>query len=201
MALVSLDTMVMIWALRKTADPGQEYRLAEAARLLEWLESEKHRVMLSANAVAEYLTGLDEAGRLSALASIPRGFHVQPFDMPAAAIAAKIQTDSDLKKIAKAAKIHYQCLKSDVAIIASSISAKAEFFITEDVGFKSINDGRILVKSMSEVVKIKESVAMQTSPYRHRDLFENQQDPPTTANPVTPPTVLAAPSDDDLADL
>lgn len=155
MALVCFDTMVMVWAIRKTATPGQEPRIAEAAKLVEWVDSEKHRVILTAHAVSEYLTGLDEAGRKKELAALQRAFFIQPFDAQASEIAAKIQTDVDIKKHAKTTGKHYQCVKADVAIIASAIAGRASYFITEDTDFQEINDGRILVKTISEAVQIK----------------------------------------------
>lgn len=165
MALISLDTQVMIWAIRKSADPGQEFRLAPAAKLIEWADREKHRILLPAHAVGEYLTGLNDAERANELAVLQRRFHIQPFDAPAAAIAAKLQTEHQWKTIGKSAGVSRQCIKADIAIIASSIVGKASMLIVEDNDshFKSLNGGLIIVKTMSEAVEVAERQEPQAS--------------------------------------
>lgn len=151
MALVSLDTMVMGWMLRKTATSGQEYRIIEAEKLLQWIETEKHKVILTATAVGEYLVGLDASQRKRELSSLQKNFHIQPYDAAAAALAAEIQTNVNIKAISAGSPGLYQCVKADVEIIATSIVGQASYFISCDDHFKKINAGRILSKTTGEI--------------------------------------------------
>ena len=150
MALVSLDTMVLVWALRKTATPGQEYRLQEAENLLTWITQFGHKILIAAPAAGEYLTGLTDSERASAFQVLSKHYFVKPFDLAAAALAAQIQTNLDMKAFASGNQIPYPRLKTDTEIIATSIIGTAAYFITEDTALKTVHAGSMVVKTMKE---------------------------------------------------
>lgn len=89
---VCLDTCVLIYALGGIRK-GHAQRTGlerEAIAHLHDLDKTGESLMLPAPALSEYLMGVDEANQDATSAAIMRQFEVAPFDIPAAARAAKL---------------------------------------------------------------------------------------------------------------
>ena len=51
--VITIDTMSLIWCVKKKATPGQEQRLKDAERFLRWVESAGHKIQLTSTVAGE----------------------------------------------------------------------------------------------------------------------------------------------------
>ena len=152
--IITFDTMVAIWCVRKRASVGQEFRLPVAQKLLQQIDADKERLILTAPVVSEYLCGFDDDAMAEELRVLRSRFFIHPFDVKAAAIAAKLTTNKELiKSIQQEFGISRQPVKADIAIIASAISGKASVLISDEPRVKKAAQGLIMVKTMDEFIR------------------------------------------------
>jgi DNA-binding NarL/FixJ family response regulator len=88
------------------------------------------------------------------LSVLARGFLLAPFDVKAAAIAAKISRDRELLQSLKTQENRTRiCIKADINIVASAIAAGATSLVTEDSGIHKIVErfGSIVAVRLPEV--------------------------------------------------
>lgn len=153
--VVSFDTMVLIWGVKRVAKEGQEHMIDRTVRFLDWLTAERHVVYLTTQALAEYLGGFTEPGERDAqLAELEKFMPIQPFDVRAASIAAELlANDAIIKGIQKEYGVTRQVVKADIAIVASSIAAGAETLYSNDGKVKKAAQGRIIVRTIPDLPK------------------------------------------------
>ena len=149
--VISIDTMVAAWAVKKRATPGQESRLVMAEKFKKKLDGEGHRLILTSHVVGELLVGFSIDAAAKELLVLRKNFFIQAYDTKAAAIAARLISNTELVKwVRKETGFSRQIIKVDIAVIASAIVGNAVQLITDEKSFKALAQGEIIVKTMEE---------------------------------------------------
>ncbi|MGB2822129.1 MAG: PIN domain-containing protein [Phycisphaerae bacterium] len=128
--VVAVDSMVLVWGIRKT---GPEEKIRRARYLFSELEDDEAQVILPSVAVAEYITPLaspDE--RAQVVAAMGERFIISPFDANDAILAAQLYREGQARRKmgARGARV---CLRADSLIVATAKNHGAREFYTEDV--------------------------------------------------------------------
>ncbi|RIK72992.1 MAG: hypothetical protein DCC68_25625 [Planctomycetota bacterium] len=153
---VSVDAQILIWGVKGQATPNRVDMIVRAAHFFAQCRSGKTRIIVPAQALAEYLVGFDDESLQESLRLISEGFIIAPLDAKAAAIAGELQRDWDeLKGIISDFKEYgatKQTVKADINVIASSIASEATTLYTDEAEkFRRIAKGRILIKRLPEL--------------------------------------------------
>jgi hypothetical protein len=132
---VALDTMVLIWALRKDPKKGKltdhdAEMLRRSRILLRDLDEKKQIVILPAVAVAELLCPIDPKEHGKFIAVLTQRFFCPPFDIRAASLAAELWQYH--RGLPATEQISRTVLKADVLIISSAKVGGASTFYSHD---------------------------------------------------------------------
>ena len=114
--LVAIDTMVLVWGIRKEGGEEQKKR---AKWLFDRLHDEKAQILVPSVAVCEYVTPVEPEKRNEVIAALSSRFIIPPFDVRCAALAAQLFKDgkSTRKMDSPGAR---KCLRSDAFIITTA---------------------------------------------------------------------------------
>lgn len=155
MALICLDTNVVIWGILKECRNGEEIKLERAKSLIAQLAQSKDNILLPSIVVAETLAGVDNNYVNDANDFFHKHFMVIPFDMAAAKHYARLlQTKrphfyNPQKKMWDIPRREYN---ADCAIVATAISRKVDIIYSEDAHLTKIALGEpISVKTLPPV--------------------------------------------------
>lgn len=144
MSLVSLDTNILIWAIKKQASPGQEEMISKANNLLEHISRSNQRAMVSTIVVSELLMNVNPDSIPVMTSVIEKTFMVVPFDTQSAMMFARIwQEKNGAIEELKQSGIGRQQLKADCLIVASAIARKAICIYSNDKGLQKFAEGFI----------------------------------------------------------
>ena len=144
MSLVSLDTNILIWAIKKQASPGQEEMIPKANNLLERISRSNQRAMVSTIVVSELLMNVNPDSIPVMTSVIEKTFIVVPFDIQSAMMFARIwQEKNGAIEELKQSGIGRQQLKADCLIVASAIARKAICIYSNDKGLQKFAEGFI----------------------------------------------------------
>ena len=149
MSLVSLDTNILIWAIKEQASPGQEEMILRSKKLLEKIRKNRKRAMVSTIVVSEFLINVDPGLMPLTIDLIEKTFIVVPFDTQSAMMFARIWQEKNKSKIIEELKqsgIGRQQLKADCLIVASAVTRKATCIYSHDQGLKRFAEGFIPVQ-------------------------------------------------------
>jgi predicted nucleic acid-binding protein len=149
MSLVSLDTNILIWAIKEQASPGQEEMILRSKKLLEDIRKNRQRAMVSTIVVSEFLINVDPGLMPLTIDLIEKTFIVVPFDTQSAMMFARIWQEKNKSKIIEELKqsgIGRQQLKADCLIVASAVARKATCIYSHDQGLKRFAEGFIPVQ-------------------------------------------------------
>lgn len=138
--LLTFDTNVMIWAVQKVAKRGQEYRLQQAAALMDWIDRHGHNLVFIADVVSEFLVGDDESRRERLSDLLETRFAVLPFDTKAARIAAKLKSHPEFLKQFQQSGKSRACIKADVRIVATAVAHGVERVYSTDPDVRKFAD-------------------------------------------------------------
>jgi predicted nucleic acid-binding protein len=149
--MYSVDTNIMIWGIKRQAEPGQEEMIERAVSFFSDLATRQIRVAIPAQALAEFLIRYSsEDERRRSLHAIERGFVVAPLDGKAAIIAAELWPGTEqLDAIRGTHNVTRQIVKADINVIASAIAIGAtKLFSHEHERFRRIAGSRIIVEDL-----------------------------------------------------
>lgn len=125
--IVSLDSMVLAWGVRKKGRPED---LEKASNLFSQLEEDEAIIIISSIAAAEYVTQIQtDTERDNALAEISKSpFHIEPFDASDAAKAAGLWSfGKTARQMGKpGSRI---ALRADTLLVATASNRVRESFI------------------------------------------------------------------------
>jgi len=127
MSLVSLDTNILIWAIKEQASPGQEEMILRSKKLMEDIRKNRQRAMVSTIVVSEFLINVDPGLMPLTIDLIEKTFIVVPFDTQSAMMFARIW-------------------QADCLIVASAVARKATCIYSHDQGLKRFAEGFIPVQ-------------------------------------------------------
>ena len=127
--IVSLDTMTLVWGIRKE---GTADKVKHARYLFQHLEKDKAQILIPSIVVAEFVIPLNtRKEREEVIARMRDRFIIAPFDAKDAALAAELwregKKNREMKK--KGARVW---LKADALIIATAYGHGAQIFYTDD---------------------------------------------------------------------
>lgn len=128
MAVVCIDTHILIWGIQRFARSGQEEQKDRAHALLVQLEKEKAIIVVPSIVIGEFLFGLPIEQHPRFQDMISRRFVVVPYDLPAAMQFARIMREkktADEIEVLMGAGATRAALKADAMIIATALSVKA----------------------------------------------------------------------------
>jgi predicted nucleic acid-binding protein len=149
MKLVCLDTNVLIWGLKGEATIGQEIMIEKAQRFLEFLDTEKYKVLVPSVVVGELLQTVPLSIHQEMLQLFERNFIIGNFDLLAASNFAKIYQSK--KGIPSPDGKNRHGIKIDHQIIAIAISKDAECIYSHDEGLKKFAEGFVEVKEIPSI--------------------------------------------------
>lgn len=126
--IVAVDTMILIWGVRKDGDANQR---KHAAWLFKGLEDANAQIIVPSVALAEYLVLVDPQKHADAVAPLAKRFIIAPFDVKCAALAARlfVEGKQDREMSVQSAR---NLLKADSLIIATAAVHGARTFYSDD---------------------------------------------------------------------
>lgn len=145
-----IDANIFIWGIKKQASPGQEEMLKRAEYLFQWMDDNKHRVMIPSIVVAEILAPESLEKQTVILDLINKNFMTPEFDLRAASKYAHMLMNKieELKKVAQKENIELQKMKTDHLIIACAVANGANCIYTHDIGLKTFGQKYIEIKEL-----------------------------------------------------
>lgn len=156
MALVCIDTQILYWALIKIAPSSKPHIVSLATDFMQWIEKEKHDVIIPNIVVGELLIRVPPEKHLSVISQFQQNWRLVPFDTPASIKFAEIRRqhaiDNRLKDLLDPANGSTRAaLKADVMIVATAIVHGANVIYSDDTDIPKLSKGFIEAKSMSDV--------------------------------------------------
>lgn len=128
--IVALDTMTLIWGMRKKGDAAG---VKHAKYLFQTLEQEEDtQIVVPSVVIAEFVTPLkSNAERTEVVARMRERFLIAPFDAQDAILAADLwnrgKTSRQMKR--QGARV---CLRADAFIVATAYNHGEQVFYTDD---------------------------------------------------------------------
>lgn len=154
MSIVCFDTHVLIWGVKKEANPEQECKIEQAEYLIQKLQTESTSVIVPSVVLAEILCGVDPSKQAGFASALYSQFRIVPFDAPASAWYAKIWHGLGTEKrqqIREEEEITRKVLKADLMIVATAMARKAWCIYTEDQPLKRLAERHIEVSNLPKL--------------------------------------------------
>lgn len=148
-----LDTMILVWGVRRECTPGQEDRLQAADALFEQFENDGTRLLIPAPVLSEYLVRVPRSQWEDVLSVFKAEYIIGTYDAKAAMIAAELHTRrvETLKPEEIADLGGRRELKVDCQVVAVAMSNGADVLYSDDKGVKHIADNRIRVVRLADI--------------------------------------------------
>ena len=120
--------MTLIWGVRQEGTDDERNR---ARYLFQQLNEDDAQIIIPAVVVAEYLVPVAEKDRAKVASALSDRFRIVPFDVRSAALAARLFDDFKPNR-PKGRPGGRDLLKADAMIVASSKTAGARYFYSDD---------------------------------------------------------------------
>jgi len=157
MSIVSVDTNILIWGIKKSATQGQEHMIQRAIDFFNWLDEKKHKVIIPVPIITELLAPVDTDKHEAFLNVLHSKFRVVPVDEIAAVKCAEIwqakKDSEELKAYRTANKIARETMKYDFQIAAVAIVRGADCLYSHDAHMQKFVGDIITVKEMPIIPK------------------------------------------------
>ena len=157
MALVCVDTNILIWGVKKTATPGQEHMIDRAQRFLAILRVSDNIILVPDIVVGEYLLNIDPSDHRSHVLYLQDEFAIAPYNTLAARHFARIwhaNTTSGLLTELKQQDNPYisrRMLRADCMIIATAMAAGASELYSHDPGLRKFAENHIKAFDLPDI--------------------------------------------------
>lgn len=126
--VVAVDSMALVWGVRKQGPPGQ---LKRAKWLFELIDEERAHVIVPSICLAEYLTPLAEENHRNVIAALNERFMIPPFDMQCASLAASLFNQGKVSRTMSTDSSR-KVLRADSMIIAIAKIYGAKLLFSHD---------------------------------------------------------------------
>ena len=133
--LVAIDTMVLVWGVR---GEGTEEQVRRAARFYAHAEAEQWEVMVPSVVLAEYLFPVPTESQTQVVADVVERFHVFPFDVRCAAVAARLAAGRMTQEDRDGTRSDRRVIKADSQIVATAFVHGASVMYSEDRAFQNM---------------------------------------------------------------
>lgn len=152
MAIVCLDSQILIWAIKEEANRGQEEMIPRAQAFLKWLDDNDKKVIIPAPVITEILMPVPREKYETFLSVLHSKFRVVPFDEMAAIKCAELwqsrADDAMLKEYRKTFKIGKHHMKYDFQIVSIALIRQVECIYSHDPHLKTFAGNLISVRQM-----------------------------------------------------
>ena len=157
MALICLDSHVLIWGIKEHSQPDQQDMIARAKNYLEHLDDNGDRVLLPAIVVAEFMMRIPEEHHATFVNLMRKSFFPAPFDTAAAMAFSKVwrskKSTDEVQALIDDPAVRREELKADCMIVATAIAHKADAIITHDKKLAVFADGFIKCSEIPEIAR------------------------------------------------
>jgi len=144
--IVSVDTMTLVWGIRKDGTAQQTKR---ARWLFQALDDEESQIVIPSVSLSEYLTLVDSDKRSAVAQHMTERFIVAPFDVPSAVLAARLFNEERPKR--KGGKPNARkILRADCLIVATAASYGATTFFSADKDCRSMANQVMTAKDLPD---------------------------------------------------
>lgn len=152
MALVCLDSQIIIWGIKEVATEGQEMMIPRAKAFLKWLDDNDKKVIIPAPIITEILMPVPKENYEKLLRILHNKFRVVPFDEIAAIKCAEIwqnkSNDEHLKAYRKTHQIGKHHMKFDFQIVSIAVTRQAECIYSHDPHLRRFAGDMVSVREM-----------------------------------------------------
>lgn len=150
--IVSLDSQIFIWGIKKHASADQNEMIAIAKSFLKYLDDEQYQVVVPSPVLSELLIRIPPEKDAAFVELMQSQFAIAPFDTLAATKCAEMmrnyKSSEELQQYRKDHKITNATIKYDHQIVAISCVRDCKCIYSYDKGLKNFADGYIEVKEM-----------------------------------------------------
>lgn len=155
MSRACLDNHILIWGIRGVAEIGQEIMIRRAKALFDELEDQDAEILVPTVVVSEFLAGVPKSEHEELLRVLDRRFQLPPFDVRAAAVAARVWRDAAERNPHLRDQIREAFpgtskvkIKADIQILATSLARNADVLYTHDGALRMMGEGLIEVRGL-----------------------------------------------------
>ena len=153
MALVCIDTQILIWAIKEESEPDQKDMIRRAKELIDRLDKSNRKMLVPSVVVGEFLIKIPTETHQTIINLLQRQFMIAQYDVPAASHYAKIwraKAACDAVEELKRSGMTRQELKADRMIVATALANGAECIYSHDKGVKTFGEGFVEVRCVPE---------------------------------------------------
>lgn len=152
--VVCIDAHILIWGVRRSAEPGQEIMIERAAYFVDKCQEDGVKILLPSIVFGEVMAGTptEMAGALAR--TMQKRFMIAPFDAHAAEEFGRMwhhwkdnHPDSKIREEG----FSRRKLKVDHMILATAIARGAWCIYSHDGDMRRLADGRIEVSELPEM--------------------------------------------------
>ncbi|MCU0341972.1 MAG: PIN domain-containing protein [Spirosomaceae bacterium] len=152
MAIVCLDSQILIWGIKEEATKGQEDMIPRAQSFLKWLDENDKKVIIPAPIITEILMPVPRENYEKLLSVLHAKFRVVPFDEIAAIKCAEIwhskADDELLKEYRKTFKIGKPQMRYAFQIAAIALTRQVECIYSHDPHLKTFAGNLVSVRQI-----------------------------------------------------
>ena len=145
--ILCIDSMVIVWGIKKKPTDGQESMIGAAEYFFEWADQQEHEIIIPTVVLAEVLAPETLEMREQYLHVIEEAFLIKNFDIRAALKYAQMLNSrfEVVKNIASEQNVTRQRMKIDHIIIATAMVNSAHAIVSYDGPLKKFAEGFINV--------------------------------------------------------
>jgi predicted nucleic acid-binding protein len=145
--ILCIDSMVIVWGVKRSATGGQESMIRSAEYFFEWADQQEHEIIIPTVVLAEVLAPETPEMSEQYLHIIEEAFLIKNFDMRAALKYAQMLNNrfDEVKNAASEQNVTRQRMKIDHIIIATAIVNNAQAIVSYDGALKKFAEGFINV--------------------------------------------------------
>lgn len=154
--LYCIDSQAFVWAIKKQAEPDQQFRLEQASRIMQWIDDSKHQLIIPTLVLAECLIREPVENHATIMGKVYNSFQIVDFDSRAAmkyGELLRLENWTQALNIAKENNVRRQKMKIDHAIISCALVNGANGIFSDDKDIINFAKGVIPVHSMSSIPK------------------------------------------------
>jgi predicted nucleic acid-binding protein len=140
MAIICLDTQILIWGIRQVASDDQKSKIEIAKCLLSDIEKKRDTIIVPSIAYGELLVGVPNDTQQSFMQIFIKKYIIVPFDALAAYHYSQIYKKYLSEKENSEVKAHGRVnISADIKIMATAIACNAKIIYSDDIKFVKLD--------------------------------------------------------------
>ena len=140
--IVCVDTHVLIWGVQRYAASSQLGMIDRTINFLQWLDNEKHRIIVPSPVLGEFLMKIPSQDHDNITREIQSKFIVPPYDAVTASMFAQIW-QKNINNGLPSENNGRERIKTDSMIVAVAVKKKKKILYSEDPGLQKFAKGFI----------------------------------------------------------